>query len=189
MLAECIRNCSKLSYIKKHLENLKLSFIKSGYPKNLVERIIFPEWQKAELGFYGSRCIEKMIEERDKKKKDKEEDKEFFLLKIPYVNESYTRKMKSNIRSLGINAKVIVTPGRNIESLVTTKPKHICNCTSCQMNIPCNIKNYIYQADCLHCGEIYIGASHRPGNKRLGEYESSLRLPNQNECSLIFDPK
>ena len=93
--------------------------------------------------------------------------------------------MKSNIRSLGINAKVIVTPGRNIESLVTTKPKHICNCTSCQMNIPCNIKNYIYQADCLHCGEIYIGATHRPGNKRLGEYESSLRFLNQNEHTTL----
>ena len=38
-----IRNCSKVVYIKKHLENLKLSFIRSGYPKNLVERIIFPE--------------------------------------------------------------------------------------------------------------------------------------------------
>ena len=53
------------------------------------------------------------------------------------------------------------------------------------MNIPCNIKNYIYQADCLHCGEIYIGASHRPGNKRLGEYESYLRLPNQNERTTL----
>ena len=53
------------------------------------------------------------------------------------------------------------------------------------MNIPCTTRNYIYQADCLHCGEIYIGASHRPGNKRLGEYESSLRLPNQNERTTL----
>ena len=87
--------------------------------------------------------------------------------------------MKSNIKSLGIKAKVIVKPGVNIRSRVTTKTKHICNCTSCKMNIPCTTRNYIYQAECLHCQETYIGASHRPGKKRLMEYESSIRLPSQ----------
>ena len=93
--------------------------------------------------------------------------------------------MKSNIKGLGIKARVVVKPGRNIRSLVTTKNKKSCHCNSCQMNIPCTTRNFVYQADCLHCGEIYIGASHRPGNKRLGEYESSLRLPQQNERTTL----
>ena len=47
------------------------------------------------------------------------------------------------------------------------------------MNIPCHIRNYVYKAECLHCPEIYIGASHRPGKERINEYESSVRLPHQ----------
>ena len=187
-----IRNCSKVAYIKKHLEALKTAFIKSGYPNNLIDRIILPEWQKVELGLCGNKLIEKMTEDRKNKEnrraeKEKEDkDKDTFILKVPYVSESYTRKMKSNIKGLGINAKVVVKPGRNLRSLVTTKNKSkICNCNSCLMNIPCTTRNFVYQADCIHCGEQYIGASHRPGNKRLGEYESSLRLPQQNERTTL----
>ena len=186
-----IRNCSKIEYIKNHLEKLKTAFINSGYPTNLVDRIMLPEWQKAELGLYGHKLIEKMLEDRKKKEKrkeeekDKEKDKDTFVIKLPYVTESFTRKMKSNIKALGINAKVVIKPGRNLKSHVASKYKKPCECTSCKFNIPCTTRNYIYQADCLHCGEIYIGASHRPGNKRLLEYESSLRLPNQNSRTTL----
>ena len=144
---------------------------------------MLPEWQKAELGICGNKLIEKMMEDRKKKEKRKEEDKDKekdkFILKLPYVSESFTRKMKSNIKALGIDAKVVIKPGRNLNSHIVTKYKKPCDCSSCQFNIPCTTRNFIYQADCLHCGEEYIGASHRPGSKRLGEYESSIRLPNQ----------
>ena len=38
--ARVIRNCSKLSFIYGHLENLKTAFIKSGSPSNLIDGII-----------------------------------------------------------------------------------------------------------------------------------------------------
>ena len=182
-----IRNCSSLGPIYSHLEELKAALIASGYPSNLVDSIILPELQKAELGIFGYKLVEKKNEEiKKRKEKAKEKKKEdTFLLRIPFVNESYTRKMKSSIKKLGMNVKVVVKPGLNLRSLLTTRKEHLCTCISCEMNIPCNIRNYVYEAECLHCKETYLGASHRPGRERLKEYESSIRLPHQNKRTTL----
>ena len=185
--ARVIRNCSKLSFIYGHLENLKEAFIKSGYPSNLIDRILVPELQKAELGHFGHKSImqrQKEKERKDEKEKD-EPKKDEFILKIPYVNEFYTRKMKAGVKNNKINAKVVVKSGLNLRSKLIPTNVQECNCIGCSMNIPCNIRNYIYKAQCLHCPEFYIGASHRPGKERINEYESSVRLPHQAKCTTL----
>ena len=176
-----IRNCSKLEFIYDHLENLKTALIKSGYPSNLIDQHIVPKIQKAELGNYGHNSIINKKKEREIKQKQREQanNKDEFILTIPHVNEAYTRKMKAGIKNNGINARVVVQSGLKLKSLIKTKKVHECNCISCVMNIPCNKRNFVYQAECLHCDQKYIGASHRPGKERLKEYESSIRLTNQ----------
>ena len=58
-----ISNCSTLEPIYSHLEKLKEAFIQSGYPSNLIDSIIVPELQKAELGIFGNKFIEKKNED------------------------------------------------------------------------------------------------------------------------------
>ena len=89
------------------------------------------------------------------------------------------------MKKLGLNARVVVKTGLNLSSLLRDKKEHTCTCISCQMNIPCNIKNYVYEAECLHCNAIYDGSSHRPGKERLKEYESSIRLSHQNKRTTL----
>ena len=90
--------------------------------------------------------------------------------------------MKSIVNKIGINAKVVVQSGRKLKSYVSPKTHQKCGCKSCDLGINCKSRNYVYHATCLHCSEIYIGASARPDNEkkgRISEYESSIRLPQQ----------
>ena len=54
-----------------------------------------------------------------------------------------------------------------------------CNCKICKLGIHCQERNFVYEATCKQCNEIYVGASARQAKKRLGEYESSIRLDSQ----------
>ena len=116
------------------------------------------------------------------KNKNNESDKEF-VIRLPFINEAFSRVAKSKIKEAGISARVVICPGIKLKSQVTNK-KSFCstnNCTACNMNIPCDIRNFVYKATCLKCKDEYLGCSARPASERLKEYESSIRLRHQNE--------
>ena len=93
--------------------------------------------------------------------------------------------MKAGVKNNKINAKVVVKSSQNLRSQLTPPNVKDCNCIGCTNNIPCNIRNYVYKAQCLHCPQFYIGASHRPGKERINEYESSIRLPHQGKRTTL----
>ena len=146
----------------------------SGYPITFINNIFIPLIQNRELG--------KNISENPSKPTHTDDDKEF-VLRVPYFNEAFSRIVKKKVKEAGISARVVICPGSKLKSHISNN-KSLCttkNCIACDINIPCNTRNFVYKATCLKCDEKYIGCSARPASERIKEYESSIRLKHQNE--------
>ena len=109
-------------------------------------------------------------------------------MKLPYINEGFTRIVKKIIKKSEINARVVVTSGRDVKSLIKPNKPKFCDspgCILCTNEIPCKAKNYVYKFTCNHCEDkngvkdkFYIGASRKVTVKRLKQHEASVRRYN-----------
>lgn len=109
------------------------------------------------------------------------ENEQSYVLKIPYISEVMTRKVKRALRTHGVNARVVTTPGTSVRNMIMkTHGQQItdCKCKLCTNNIDCTTRHFVYKAKCLICWKSYIGASYRPAADRIKEHESSIRLQN-----------
>ena len=108
------------------------------------------------------------------------------MIKVPYIDEKYTRITKKIIKQSNINARVVLTSGKTIKSLIKPITSKLCKsqeCTLCLNNIPCKSTHYVYQFTCNNCtdeitkkkNKVYIGTSRRTTVKRLGQHERSVR--------------
>ena len=93
--------------------------------------------------------------------------------------------MKKHIKENEINARVVEGSGYKLISLLKGKDRVPCDCKICNLGINCQERNFVYEATCKQCDEIYVGASSRPAKKRLGEYESSIRLDSQTDRTTL----
>ena len=169
-----VQNCSDKKKIYTHLDNLKMSFINSGYPSILIDKIILPIIQRTELG-------------KVPKVKEKAPPKQF-ILKLPCIPEKFTRIAKAKVKKFNIDARVVIKSGKQLKSCLTSKPKQNCQCTPCELGIPCKLRNFVYHSTCLHCSQSYVGVSARPDidkKGRISEYESSIRLPQQHNRTTL----
>ena len=105
-------------------------------------------------------------------------------MKVPYVNEALTRKIKKAASRSGIPIRVVTTSGRTVKDEVKAAlsrrlaPPPPCSCELHQADIPCQQRNVVYKATCRRCGEDYIGGTGRPLSARVVEHERSQRLGN-----------
>ena len=161
-----IRNCKYKEESWPHLETLKQNLVsKSGYPTKLVTAHMLQAMEQ--------------MEKRDLTDSQKPTaPSPDYVLKIPYINEGFTRKVSSTVKKAGINARIVTQAGRSVKSLISEKTKKTCNCELCKSGNDCSTSHFVYQADCNTCGDQYIGASRRPLKNRLQEHESSFRLNN-----------
>ena len=94
--------------------------------------------------------------------------------------------MKNIIRKSGINARVVVTPGKSIKTSIKPQKSKSCtsnNCILCTNKMPCQTSHYVYELTCKLCTDnstnnkpvSYVGASRRIMVKRLGQHEASFR--------------
>ena len=162
-------NCKDILKAYKHLDALKDQLIKSQYPEILIDEHIAKE-----IRYH-------LIKNKPNKPK-KEYD---YIFKVPFINENYTRTMKKHIRNLKINARVVEGSGFKLISVLKGKDRVPCECKICELGIHCQDRNFIYEATCNQCNEKYLGASARPAKKRLGEYESSIRLDSQTDRTTL----
>lgn len=165
-----LESCSRMERAYFHLEKVRRNFVDSNYPEDLVTKSMVRETDRFLLhGHYKTGEGQQKKEEYD------------FVLKIPYVNEAFTRLAKKNIRVLGISARVVAVSGRSLGSMIVQKEKNTCSCALCKQpgtNVSCRDKHVVYSATCLICKEEYVGVSNRMLSKRMAEHEASVRLQN-----------
>ena len=83
-----ISNCSNIKDMYPHLNNLRNHFIKSDYPLTFINDIFIPLIKNRELG-------KDLMENRSKQVNN--DDKEF-IIRLPFINEAFTRIAKNNIK-------------------------------------------------------------------------------------------
>ena len=160
------QNCKNKDDMWPFLEKLKEDFIRSEYPEELINCNIL-------------KGITPSTGTTNKHSYD-------FVLKVPYVNESVTRITKKIIKQSKINARVVLTSGKTVKSMIKPRTSKLCNseeCILCQNEMPCNTSHYVYQFTCNNCidniteekNKVYIGASRKAMVKRLGQHERSVR--------------
>ena len=165
-----IRNCKYKEESWPHLETLKQNLVeKSGYPTKIVTTHMLQAMEQMQKG-----CTESSISQKPPTPSESPN----YVLKIPYINEGFTRKVSSTVKKAGINARIVTQAGRSVKSLIREKTKNTCECELCKSGNDCSTSHFVYQADCNQCGDQYIGASRRPLKNRLQEHESSFRLNN-----------
>ena len=161
--------CSNKDDGWKHLETLKKNFLRSGYPLNVITSNIL----------YGSSY--------SPPEQEKETKESSHVLKIPYVNEGFTRLVRKNMVNAGLkDVRIVTIPGISVKSLIKKPTPRLCDsedCLLCPLDVPCRAKHHVYSITCNLCGpdEVsqYIGASRRPPAKRMLEHEASARRFNK----------
>ena len=143
---------------RPHLEKLKSNLIKSNYPERLINQNII-----------------KATKEHENPPPPKPKNPYEFIISIPYIDEAFTRKVKTIIKNTHINARIVTLPGKSVKSLIRQNSSGSCTCILCQNKTPCNKRNFVYSAQCKKCNELYVGASRRPSLERFGEHEHSTR--------------
>ena len=138
---------------------------------------------------YSNRVIQKI---KEKKKRRKKRSKppihdNTAILKLPYLNETTSRKFRDAVKHSGLPIKIVEKPGRRLKDLLTdSRPldKAKCtgrNCRTCTAldNGDCTARNTIYKITCEmdNCSEIYGGETYRPLSCRFDEHYRSAANP------------
>jgi len=166
-----IGNCSDINDAYQHLEKIKGDFLESGYPEETLNSSILEMLNLASSTTPPTTTI------RANPK---------YILKVPYISEPHTRLMRKALVKSEIDARLVVTAGRSIKSLIKAPANQSCSkeeCPFCKAGMPCSLTHYVYQLTCNTCPSedkpIYIGCSRRKVPKRMGNHESSVRLVNE----------
>ncbi len=144
---------------------------KSGYPPEIVSKHVLQALEQIEK----STTSPLSGGNQDTTKSSASPD---YVLKIPYINEGFTRKVSATVKKTGINARIVTQAGRSVRSHINIDKVNTCKCKLCNTGIDCATRHFVYQASCNKCGDQYIGASRRPILNRIQEHESSVRINN-----------
>ena len=109
-------------------------------------------------------------------------------LKLPYVSEEVSSKIRTYIKKKKLAVRPIFTPGQTLsQRFCQSRPldKRICtlgnsrNCKICPLitNGTCAQRNLIYRVDCKLCQDFYEGETYRPCHDRFSEHIRAANNP------------
>lgn len=146
---------------------------------------------------YTSRVLGRMKNKRKnkqstRKRKDHKVLDPVTTLKVPFLSDRCTAKIKEAAKSLQIPVRVVTTPGKKLRDMLTSSrplDKKKCpnnNCRTCLAlgdNGKCSDRNVIYEVKCDHpdCQQsgigLYNGETYRPIGDRFTEHYRSANNP------------
>ena len=159
-----IGNCMDRNDIWPHLEKMKQDFIASGYNNALLNQHIL-----------------EIVHHTPRVNKQSMLPAPHFILRVPYINEKYTRLFRKALKDSNINARLVVSSGKPLKSFLKPKSSELCNeldCQYCTEDIPCTTHHYVYKFRCRLCTDEdveYVGASRRATPNRFKQHEASVR--------------
>ena len=143
---------------------------------------------------YSNRALGAIKTNKNKKrvKKSTNENIRVATLKIPYLSDQCTARIKRAAAVHKIPLRVVTTPGRKLKHLLTSSrpqdqlrcPNRNCvTCNSLTGRGKCTDSNVVYGFGCAlgNCYEVkigqYDGETYRPTHERFGEHYRSARNP------------
>jgi len=140
---------------------------------------------------YNDRVLDAIKNKRKRRKRSNQKvqnkDQDGAILKLPYVNETTSRKYRDAVRHSGLSIKIVEKPGRKLKDLLTdSRPldKKSCttsNCRTCAAltDGECTTTNTVYHITCEvdNCTENYGGETYRPLKCRFDEHYRSAANP------------
>ena len=142
---------------------------------------------------YSNRVIERIkSNKRKRKRKRLNADTHSTTLKLPFLSDECTAKIKRAANSLKIPVKVVTTPGRKLRNLLTSSrpldrpqcPNNNCKtCEALEDDGKCTDRNVVYSISCdkaeckrQNIGQ-YNGETYRPLGDRFVEHWRSANNP------------
>ena len=113
-------------------------------------------------------------------------DAEYFSLRLPYISENMSNKIRKYIINHNLPIRIIFTPGQKFRDIFcNSRPydkKHCFNarCTICPRlcdNSDCQMLGCVYKIKCNICQEVYIGEASRTPHERLMEHNRLAANP------------
>ncbi|EFO97466.1 hypothetical protein CRE_04478 [Caenorhabditis remanei] len=105
------------------------------------------------------------------------------IIPIPYVSEQITNLVRSSLKKVGLEARVIELKGISLRNTLIKNRIFDKRCVRRQCRVcpqigegACARRGVIYQIACS-CGEIYIGESGRPLAERYNEHSRAAEKP------------
>ena len=142
---------------------------------------------------YNNRVIERIKNNKRKKKKKRlNSDPNNTTLKLPFLSDECTAKIKRAATSLKIPVRVVTTPGRKLRDLLTSScpldrphcPNNNCQtCEALEGHGKCTDRNLVYSVTCdkAECKRQnighYNGETYRPISDRFIEHYRSANNP------------
>lgn len=142
---------------------------------------------------YESRVLENLKNKKHRKSKKRKVEGKTSMLKLPFLSDQCTARIKRAAHKYKIPVHVVTTPGRKLKDILTSskpldKPK--CpnnNCKTCaalkSSKGKCTDSNVIYHMNCEmnNCQTIdkghYDGETLRPTHYRFSEHYNAARNP------------
>lgn len=98
-------------------------------------------------------------------------------LKIPYISDHHTNKIKRMVEANNLNLQVINTKFTRLTSLNLPEKTERCKCNICtnsKVKNACTKRNVIYSLTCGECDCKYIGKTERQLQFRIREHTKSF---------------
>ena len=105
------------------------------------------------------------------------------LLRIPFLTDTFTRKLCYVLKELCINAQVVAIPPTNLRQLLMKSRIYDtqCNRDNCciciNKNGLCQVKGCVYRINCVECNGFYIGETMQPLHLRYAQHLGDMRHP------------
>ena len=145
---------------------------------------------------YTSRVLDRIKDKRRNRRPNPSKNREVLdpvtTLKVPFLSDRCTAKIKEAAKSLQIPVRVVTTPGKKLRDILTSSrplDKKKCpnnNCRTClalNNNGNCTDRNVVYEVKCsyVECQQsgigIYNGETYRPIGDRYTEHFRSANNP------------
>ncbi|KAL5255400.1 hypothetical protein ACHWQZ_G010832 [Mnemiopsis leidyi] len=171
-------------------DNVSSNTVNKLYSERMVDELLINNG-------YNNRVLQQKKDRRKRNRSYRKRRENTVLntvtsLKIPFLSDKCTAKIKEAARSLQIPIRVVTTPGKKLRDFLTSsrpRDKKKCSTNNCRTCLAlgdkgkCTIQNVVYEVrcgytECLLSGVgIYNGETYRPIGERFIEHYRSANNP------------
>jgi hypothetical protein len=139
---------------------------------------------------------------KERRQRSREINNNTHFLRLPFINDRIHYGIRRIFKQLQLDV-IPIYRNTNLRCLLNKKTHAVCNLQRCPINDPdlCTRKNVVYEIQCTHCNQTYIGSTIRELHLRVREHLNQsqsavlahIRSCNSSICTKVLtsepDPK